>query len=48
MIDAIVVDSDDPEPVSAELTTLACPTLMKGRRGRRKLAERVLELGREL
>ena len=48
VIDAIVVNADDHEPPPGEITTLVCPTLMKGREGRRRLARRVLEFGREL
>lgn len=48
VIDAIVVDANDPEPAPAGIATLTCPTLMDGREGRRSLARRVLEFGREL
>jgi LPPG:FO 2-phospho-L-lactate transferase len=43
LIDAIVVDQDDPDPPPQSLRTLSCPTLMEGADGRRALAERVLE-----
>lgn len=48
VIDAMVVDAGDPDPPPADLETLAVPTLMEGRAGRRALAERVLEFGRGL
>jgi LPPG:FO 2-phospho-L-lactate transferase len=43
LINAIVVDQDDPDPPPQGLRTLSCPTLMEGPDGRRALAERVLE-----
>ena len=48
VIDAIVIDEDDPDPPPAELASLACPTLMEDAAGRRALAERVLEFARGL
>jgi LPPG:FO 2-phospho-L-lactate transferase len=48
LLDAIVVDSGDPGPPPDDVRALACPTLMEGEAGRRALAERVLELAREL
>jgi LPPG:FO 2-phospho-L-lactate transferase len=48
VIEAMVVDADDPDPGPEDLRTLACPTLMEGAEGRRELAERVLELARSL
>ncbi len=50
VIDAIVVDSGDPDGGGAfgDLEVLRCPTLMKGARGRRALAERVLGFARRL
>jgi len=48
VIDAIVVDEDDPDPPPAGVASLACPTLMEGAAGRRALAGRVLEFGRGL
>lgn len=48
VIDAIVVDDDDPDPPPAGVRALACPILMEGAAGRRRLAERVLEFGRGL
>jgi LPPG:FO 2-phospho-L-lactate transferase len=48
VIDAIVIDEDDPDSPPAELASLACPTLMEGASGRRALAERVLEFARAL
>jgi LPPG:FO 2-phospho-L-lactate transferase len=43
LLDAMVVDEDDPDPPPEGLRTLSCPTLMEGAEGRRALAERVLE-----
>ncbi|OLE35662.1 MAG: 2-phospho-L-lactate transferase [Actinobacteria bacterium 13_1_20CM_3_68_9] len=48
VIDAIVVDADDPDPGPQGLRMLSCPTLMEGAEGRRRLAERVLELAQSL
>jgi LPPG:FO 2-phospho-L-lactate transferase len=48
LLDAMVVDEGDPDPPPTGLRALACPTLMEGAAGRRALAERVLELAREL
>jgi LPPG:FO 2-phospho-L-lactate transferase len=44
VIGAMVVDADDPDPGPEGLRLLSCPTLMEGAEGRRRLAERVLEL----
>ena len=44
----MIVDDADPGPEPEGIATLRCPTLMEGAAGRRKLAERVLELGRGL
>jgi LPPG:FO 2-phospho-L-lactate transferase len=43
LIDAIVCDEGDPDPPPEGIETLSCPTLMEGRDGRRRLAERTLE-----
>ena len=43
LIDAMVVDEDDPEPPPAELPTLSAPTLMDGAAGRVRLARTVLD-----
>jgi LPPG:FO 2-phospho-L-lactate transferase len=43
LIDAMVVDENDPDPPPEGLNTLSCPTLMEGADGRRGLAQRVLE-----
>ena len=48
LLDAIVVDRGDPHPAPEGLRSLVCPTLMEGAEGRRALAERVLDLAREL
>jgi LPPG:FO 2-phospho-L-lactate transferase len=48
LIDAMVVDADDPDPEPEGLRVLSCPTLMEGAQGRRELAERVLEFARVL
>jgi LPPG:FO 2-phospho-L-lactate transferase len=43
VIQAMVVDADDPDPGPDGIQVLSRPTLMEGARGRRDLAERVLE-----
>jgi LPPG:FO 2-phospho-L-lactate transferase len=43
LIDAMVVDEDDPDPPPAEVPTLATPTLMEGAAGRARLARVVLD-----
>ena len=43
VIQAMVVDADDPDPGPGDVQLLSCPTLMEGPEGRRELAERVLE-----
>jgi LPPG:FO 2-phospho-L-lactate transferase len=43
LIDAMVVDEDDPDPPPAEIPTLAAPTLMEGAAGRARLARIVLD-----
>ena len=48
LIDAVVVDSGDPEPPPPGVRTLSCPTLMEGAAGRRALAERVLAFAGQL
>jgi LPPG:FO 2-phospho-L-lactate transferase len=48
VIQAMVVDADDPDPGPEGLQVLSCPTLMEGSGGRRELAERVLEFARML
>ena len=48
LIDAIVCDEDDPDPPPEGFGTLSCPTLMEGRDGRRRLAERTLEFAARL
>jgi LPPG:FO 2-phospho-L-lactate transferase len=44
VIEAMVIDADDPDPGPGDVQVLSCPTLMEGAAGRRGLAERVLEL----
>jgi LPPG:FO 2-phospho-L-lactate transferase len=48
LIDAIVVDQDDPDPPPSGLRVLSCPTLMEGTNGRRALAQRVLAFAEDL
>ena len=48
LLDAIVVDSGDPDPPPQDPRALVCPTLMDGEAGRRALAERVIALAEEL
>jgi LPPG:FO 2-phospho-L-lactate transferase len=46
LIDAFVVDEDDPDPPPDEVESVSFPTLMEGPDGRRALAARVLDLAR--
>jgi LPPG:FO 2-phospho-L-lactate transferase len=48
VIEAMVVDADDPDPGPDGVQVLSCPTLMEGAEGRRALAERVLEFAQAL
>jgi LPPG:FO 2-phospho-L-lactate transferase len=48
LIDAMVVDKDDPDPPPAEPPTLAAKTLMDGAGGRVRLARTVLDFGETL
>jgi LPPG:FO 2-phospho-L-lactate transferase len=48
LIDAMVVDEDDPDPPPADIPTLAAPTLMEGGAGRARLARTVLDYGQTL
>jgi LPPG:FO 2-phospho-L-lactate transferase len=48
VIEAMVVDADDPDPGPDGVRVLSRPTLMKGAEGRRELAERVLEFAQML
>jgi LPPG:FO 2-phospho-L-lactate transferase len=48
LLDAIVIDPDDPGPPPDAVPVHVCPTLMEGPGGRRALAETVLELAGEL
>jgi LPPG:FO 2-phospho-L-lactate transferase len=43
VVQAMVVDADDPDPGPGDVQVLSCPTLMEGAEGRRNLAERVLD-----
>jgi LPPG:FO 2-phospho-L-lactate transferase len=43
LIDAMVVDEDDPDPPPEEIPTLAAPTLMEGAAARARLARIVLD-----
>jgi len=48
LIDAMVVDADDPDPAPTEIPTLAAPTLMEGAAGRVKVARTVLDYAASL
>jgi LPPG:FO 2-phospho-L-lactate transferase len=48
LLDAMVVDSGDPEDPPAELRTEAIPTLMDSAASRRRVAEQVLDLAASL
>lgn len=48
LIDAMVVDEDDPDPPPAEIPTLATATLMEGAAGRLRLARIVLDYAASL
>ncbi len=48
LIDAMVVDADDPDPGPTEVPTLAAPTLMEGAAGRVKVARTVLDYAASL
>jgi LPPG:FO 2-phospho-L-lactate transferase len=48
LIDAMVVDQDDPDPPPAEIPTLASPTLMDGAAGRLRVARTVLDYAETL
>ncbi len=48
LIDAMVVDADDPDPPPEEIPTLAAQTLMDGAAGRARLARIVLDYAAEL
>jgi LPPG:FO 2-phospho-L-lactate transferase len=48
VIQAMVVDADDPDPGPEDVQVFSCPTLMEGREGRREVAERVLEFAEVL
>lgn len=48
LIDAMVVDEDDPDPPPAEIPTLAAPTLMDSAAARARLARIVLDYADEL
>jgi LPPG:FO 2-phospho-L-lactate transferase len=48
LIDAMVVDEDDPDPPPDEIPTLAAPTLMEGAAGRVRVARIVLDYAASL
>jgi len=48
LIDAMVVDEDDPDPPPEEIPTLAAPTLMEGAAGRARVARIVLDYAADL
>jgi LPPG:FO 2-phospho-L-lactate transferase len=48
LIDAMVVDEDDPDPPPSEIPTLVVPTLMEGAAGRARLARIVLDYAASL
>jgi len=48
LIDAMVVDEDDPDPPPNEIPTLSAPTLMEGAAGRARLARLVLDYAASL
>jgi LPPG:FO 2-phospho-L-lactate transferase len=48
VIQAMVVDADDPDLDPGDVQVFSCPTLMEGREGRREVAERVLEFAEVL
>ena len=48
VIQAMVVDADDPDQGPEGVQVFTCPTLMEGREGRREVAERVLEFAEVL
>jgi hypothetical protein len=48
LIDGMLCDSQDPDPVPEGTEVMRCPTLMKGREGRRGVAERTLEFASSL
>jgi LPPG:FO 2-phospho-L-lactate transferase len=48
LIDAMVVDENDPDPPPQEIPTLAAPTLMEGAAGRARLGRIVLDYAASL
>jgi LPPG:FO 2-phospho-L-lactate transferase len=48
LIDAMVVDEDDPDPPPTGVPTLAAPTLMEGAGGRIRVARTVLDYAASL
>ena len=48
LIDAMIVDEDDPDPPPGEIPTLSAPTLMEGAAGRARLARLVLDYAASL
>jgi LPPG:FO 2-phospho-L-lactate transferase len=48
LIDGMICDPEDPDPAPEGVHVLRSPTLMEGREGRRRLAERTLEFSSTL
>jgi LPPG:FO 2-phospho-L-lactate transferase len=48
LIDAMVVDEEDPDPPPGEIPTLATATLMEGAGGRARVARAVLDYAADL
>jgi LPPG:FO 2-phospho-L-lactate transferase len=48
LIDAMVCDSEDPDPAPTAPLVMSCPTLMAGAEGRRALAQHTLEFASSL
>ena len=48
LLDGMLCDDADPDPPPGDVTTVAAPLLMEGAEGRRRVAERTLELASSL